>query len=61
MNKFFVIVALAFVIAAQAFTANAARKHRRPSAGQQTSTEQQGAKCMYQGYPCDAWKRLDRW
>jgi 2-polyprenyl-6-methoxyphenol hydroxylase-like FAD-dependent oxidoreductase len=63
MNKFFVIVALAFVIAAQAFTqaANAARKHRRSSAGQQTSTEQQGANCMYQGYPCDEWKRLDRW
>jgi hypothetical protein len=63
MSKLFANVALALVIAALAFTqsANAARKHRRYSVEQQTSPDHQGAKCMYRGYPCDEWKRLDRW
>jgi hypothetical protein len=63
LNKFFAKVALALVIAVLAFTqsANAARKHRRYNVERQTSPEYQGAKCMYQGYPCDEWKRLDRW
>jgi hypothetical protein len=61
MSKFFLPVGLAFVIAALAFmqTANATRNHHRHSAPRQTSPEREGTKCMYRGYPCDDWKRLD--
>jgi hypothetical protein len=57
MRTFCTALALATAITVQALAqaANAAPNHRRDGAGQKE-------RCMYQGYPCSAWKAIkDRW
>jgi hypothetical protein len=57
MKTFFTALALATVIAVQAFgqAANAAPNDRRDGAGQKSG-------CMYAGYPCSDWDHIqDGW
>ena len=57
MKTFFTALALATVIAVQAFgqAANAAPNDRRDGGGQKSG-------CMYQGYPCSDWDHIqDGW
>ncbi len=57
MKTFLTALALATVIAVQAFgqAANAAPNDRRDGGGQKSG-------CMYQGYPCSDWDHIqDGW